>query len=519
MNNNSLYQRLREMRNKLAAEAHVEPYMVFQNKVLEAIAEKLPVTVEELAAIKGMGEKKLAKYAVIILQTLQGSSKDIAPHQEEEKNFSVSEYIDALNTVLRSQRAVLRGEIGAVDNRGGYTFFTLLDTDNDGMLNCLIWQDVLEHQGIDLKEGLEIHVEGYPDVYKKSGRLTFRIQRINLVGEGALRLAFEKLKKKLATEGYFRQDRKKPILPYVHAIGLITSQYGDAIKDFLTHVGTFGYRIHFFDVRVEGVYAVGDIVSAIRWFNESGLPLDVLVLIRGGGSLESLQAFNSEDVARAIFASKTPVLTGIGHENDTTIADLVADVRASTPTAAGKILSDPWRNTEDFLKQCQKNMLTVFSGIYHRFRQDLVRLEEELVSIAAKHVKAYGGRLDSVQAFLEFRLKSIIDRVKHIRQQFLENRFRLENRLSSIRTLLETREIGMKETPVRWLQFLQTHVRVIEQKLVLSDPTARLKQGYSIVRRIDSTIIKSSDQLTIGDMVRLSFFKGSADSKVENIHK
>lgn len=519
MHNTQLYQRLRDIRNKLAKEANVEPYMVFQNKVLQAITEQKPTTLDKLATIKGMGEKKLAKYGDIILATIHGSDEHRAPVHGEEKIFSVSEYIDYVNTLLTSGRVIIRGEVGRVDARGGYTFFTLLDKSDEAIISCLVWQNRLEEFGIELKEGLELHVEGYSEIYKPRGSFTFRVEHIGLIGEGALRLAFEKLKNKLQSEGYFLEERKKPIARYIHSIGLITSQYAAAKKDFLTHIGNFGYKINFCDVRVEGMYAIDDIVSAIRWFNESRLPLDVIVLTRGGGSLESLQAFNGEAVAKAIVASKIPVLTGIGHENDTTIADLVADVRASTPTDAGKILSDPWRNAKDVLTRYHENITTTFSRLLAQLRQHVSDLQKQVVSASTKGLNVHIQRLDRVQTFLEFRLKNVIDGIKNRQQRFFENRIRLENSIASIRTQVVTHENVLDETQSRWFKFLHHHMKEVEQTLALSDPTTRLKQGYSIVRGIDSRIIKSSDQITIGDMLRLTFSKGSADSKVENVQK
>lgn len=224
------------------------------------------------------------------------------------------------------------------------------------------------------------------------------------------------------------------------------------------------------------MYAIDDIVSAIRWFNESRLPLDVIVLTRGGGSLESLQAFNSEAVAKAIFASKISVLTGIGHENDTTISDLVADLRASTPTDAGKMLSDPWRNAGDVLERCQTNITTIFSRLCAQLKHHLSDLQDQIVSTSRKDLNAHAQRLDRVQTFLEFRLKTMIDGIKHIQRTFFENRIRLENGITSIRVQLATHESLFDETHKRWLKFLQHHLR-------------------------------------------LTFSKGSADSKVENVQK
>ncbi|MDP2860881.1 MAG: exodeoxyribonuclease VII large subunit, partial [bacterium] len=324
-NNQNLYELLRQKRNEVAKEAGIKPYMVLQNSVLEEIAKTKPSRPEELTTIKGMGKRRIEKYGQILLEIVNDLSNKVVVKTKEENIFSVSEYLDYLNEVLTPMRAIIQGEVGRVDKRVGYTFFTLSDKDDKAVINCFVWQNKIENFGVELKEGMELQVEGHPKVYKRTGSFSFEVEHIGLIGEGALKLAFEKLKKKLELEGYFSPERKKPITDYVKNIGVITSTYADAKKDFLTHLGNFGYTIYFYDIRVEGIYAVDDIVSALRWFNESKLQLDVLVLTRGGGGFESLQAFNSESVAKAIFASKVPILTGIGHENDITIADLVAD--------------------------------------------------------------------------------------------------------------------------------------------------------------------------------------------------
>ncbi len=244
------------------------------------------------------------------------------------------------------QRVLVQGEITRVDRRAGYTFFTLKDTKQEAILSCFAWEYRLSLTSFHLKEGQEIQVFGFPEIYVRTGRFNFHVEQILLVGEGALQKVFEALKKQLEQLGFFAPERKRPLPRLVKSIGLITSAQGDAQKDFFTHLGKHGFEVYFFNVKVEGLYAIEEIVRALRYFNEESNPPEVLVLIRGGGSLESLQAFNSEAVARAIFASKIPVLTGIGHEKDFTIVDFVADARASTPTHAGRILGDPWSEVE-----------------------------------------------------------------------------------------------------------------------------------------------------------------------------
>jgi exodeoxyribonuclease VII large subunit len=245
-------------------------------------------------------------------------------YEAGERAINVGEYIRTLNTLLRPVEAVVQGEINRVTERGVGIYFTLRDKKENAVLNCVVWRNRLNSMGIDLKEGMEVKVAGYTEVYALYGKLSFMTQYIVPVGEGALKLASEKLKKELEQAGYFDLHRKRALSPHVQNIGLITSDGSAAQKDFLTHLGQHGYKIRFYDVRVEGIKSVENIVQAIRWFNEHTSDTEVLVLTRGGGSLESLQAFNTLEVARAIYSSKIPVLAAIGHEQDMTVADLVA---------------------------------------------------------------------------------------------------------------------------------------------------------------------------------------------------
>ncbi len=295
-----------------------------------------------------------------------------------EQALSVHEFLAQLNEVLHTQVVLIQGEVTRVDSRGGYTFFTLKDKEEEAVLSCFMWERSLAFAGFTLEEGAEVQVMGYPEVYIRSGRFNFHVERLMLVGEGALQKAFLALKKQLEMLGFFAPERKKAIPRFVRRIGLITSAFGDAKKDFLTHVGAYGLHIQAHDVKVESMYAVNEIVEALRYFNEQPQPVDVLVLIRGGGSLESLQAFNSEAVARAIFASKIPVLTGIGHEADFTIADFVSDLRASTPTHAARILSDPWREAAATLQNMSESLATSMKQTITRTKDDLATHESSL---------------------------------------------------------------------------------------------------------------------------------------------
>lgn len=518
-NNNPqyLYELLRKLRNNLAKNANVEPFMVLQNKVLQGIADKQPKTIEELSGIKGLGEKKLAKYGNLILETINGIEDEEMIGDTHEKVFTVYEYIIHLNQILTPQVAVIIGEITSVDDRGNYVFFTIHDKSQEASLKCFIWKNIMNGLGIELKEGMEVKISGFPKIYEKWGSLSFEVQFIGLVGEGALKLAFEKLKKRLDQMGYFALDRKKPFPDYVQTIGLITSQYADAKNDFLTHLGKYGFKIFFYDSRVEGLYALDEITRAIRWFNENLLKVDVLVIVRGGGSLETLQTFNSEAIAKSIYASKIPIITGIGHENDDSIADLVADLRASTPTDAARILSDPWRNVVEYLTQSKEHLTTLFSLNYRNQLSLLINSKTNLFNSVNRFIKNQFNNLSQMQNELGFRFSSIIDKIKSIQIKFLANHDILRRSLSIGRSNLNRLNDSLILESNRWLRNINSNLSVYAEKLNLGSPELRLKQGYSIIFASDDKVIKSSKNLKIGDKLKMKFHQGSATSKVEDI--
>ena len=519
MNNNNLFELLREKRNQIAKENKLEPFMVLHNSVLEEIAQKQPKTLEALSTIKGMGEKRLNKYGKFLLETVNGSSfQNDVEEREEEQVFSVSLYLDYLNKILVPQAAIIQGEIGKIDNRGRYAFFSLVDKNADAVINCFAWEENLRGFGIELKEGLEIRVKGFPRIFKPRGSFTFEVEYVSLVGEGSLKLAFERLKKQLEGQGYFAKERKKQIPEYVQTIGLITSRHGDAINDFMTHLGHFGFKIYFCNTRVEGFYAVDEITSAIRWFNENKFDIDALVLTRGGGSLESLQAFNSEPIAKAIFGSRIPIVTGIGHENDDTIADFVADIRASTPTHAARILSDPWRNAEKTVIICQRSIISIFKtkcqtlvGVVNSFQDSFHYAIKNLLRFRNQEIVA-------AETKLQMSFQNFIDELKSKSEAFRNNWQKLQIHLLLIQQRIKEQEVVLQDEVGRWFKAKETYLLQAEQRLMLSDPTLRLKQGYGIIFNVGNKVIKSIRQIRIGEKLRVKFYEGSAVSRVEETH-
>jgi len=409
------------------------------------------------------------------------------------KILSVSEFIKSLNEVLGSQRVIVQGETSKLSFYPYGVYFNLKDKEKQAVLPCFIWSDRVNYLGFELKEGMEIQVEGFPRIYEAKGSFHFQVERINLVGEGALKQAFEALKKKLDKEGLFNVENKKSVPRFCQTIGLITSQYGKGAKpDFLKHLGNFGFQIYFYDVRVEGIYATEEIVNAIRWFNENLPKLDVLVITRGGGSWESLQAFNSESVARAIFASKIPIISGVGHESDVTIADLVADIRASTPTHAAKILSDPWKMAKTELREFYIAMNSNLNKVIKEKKQALVFYK--------KNIEMNFNRI----------LKVKRDKLKIFNLQLSAG-----SKIQLIKQSLGQKLINLNNDFDRYLKIIYNSIEAQKRKLEMANPELKLRQGYSLTFNLNSRkLIKSAQEIQEGDKLETKFYKGVSISRV-----
>ena len=257
----------------------------------------------------------------------------------EHKTLQVNEFLTLVNETLRmipSQDFLVEGEVSDFRvAQGKWVSFDLKDEEEQAVLKCFmtVWQLKVE-----LEDGMRVQVKGYPKVYERFGSFKMNIQDVELVGEGALRRAYELLKKKLETEGLFDLARKRSLPRFPERIGLVTSRdaaaYGDFVRILNNRWG--GLKVDHMHVHVQGREAVREILGAFEHFNASTNKPDVIVLTRGGGGLEDLHAFNDEQVARAVFQSKIPVVCAVGHERDESLCDFVADVRASTPSNAAE---------------------------------------------------------------------------------------------------------------------------------------------------------------------------------------
>ena len=499
MTRTELLQKLKATRKELADREGVELFMVFTNKALEDTVKAMPATLEDLTLVKGWGKTKIAKYGRDILDVINNENnlETGRPSKKEEAVFSVSEYVEAVNATLqRLGVARIRGEVSELRHRGTVVYFTLKDASGaDASVKCVLWAWKYEREYEYLEDGLEIMVEASPEVYAKYGSFDLRVERIEPVGEGALRKAFEALQKKLEAKGYFDTQRKRPIPALVRRIGVITSEKGEAINDFLKNIGNFGFDIVLADARVEGDRAERSIADALERMNISRPDLDVLCLIRGGGGLENLKAFNSELVANAIVASRLPVLTGIGHERDITIAGLSSDADFSTPT---KVADAIRRGREELIRSMERQVA------------ELSSLVEELRRETAQSIEMLTREFLRSPAVLLGRARASISAGAHRLQTAL-------GRVFEAFRLLERTFTSAIHAYGRMLQTSNQRIAVAWAALAPLDPEAPLQRGYSIAFAENGKVIKDAKDVTINEHITVRLYKGKIISKILHV--
>jgi len=470
-----IIQKLKDWRSRKANLEGIERYVVLHNKTIEAIAEALPISKEDFIAVKGLGEKKYEKYGkeiIAIVKECSGIKSESVEKLDEKKIYSVSDFLSFVNLKLGEIRATVKGEISSIDIRERYLFFTIKDAEDECCMNCFMWTKDYDLSGVELEEGLEVIIQGFPEIYKRNGHFSFRVAAIELVGEGILKKKYDELKKKLAAEGLFDIDRKKPLPILPCEIGLITSKDGAVIHDFQTNLGRFGYKITFVDSRVEGVMAVKDLISAIRSFQEK--PIDILVVIRGGGSLESLQAFNNEALIREIANFPVPIVCGIGHDKDIPLFSLVADLAVSTPTAVTREINRSWEESIIKIKQYESDILNQF--------QMILNDKKHLIERSLSQIKDYYQKM--LKVFDSF--NRIIERV-----------------LSNFGYLLKYNN-----------EKIDNFAKSLEQ----NNPERQLKLGYSIMFS-NGRVIKSVGQVKKDDLLNSKLNDGEILSIIDKINR
>jgi len=415
--------------------------------------------------------------------------------KKEDKIFSISEYIGFLNSELKKCAAKIIGEVGKVDiYPSGHVYFSLRDEKDKSVISCIIWKSQYKLFGIEIKEGVKIIATGRPDIYKQTGRLSFIAETIELAGEGILKKEYEKLKKKLGDEGIFEESKKRSIPAYPQKIGIITSKQGAVLSDFLSNIGNYGFKIKMVDSRVEGQSSITDLLSAIKIIKKKDI--EVLIIMRGGGSFESLQPFNNELLVREVANFPVPVIAAIGHDKDVPLVSLAADLEVSTPSIAAITLSKSWKEAIIFLERYERNII----GGYENILQDAVSLINKSIDMVR----------DSKNL--------IIDKYKRVENKMrvsLQNFSNILNNISlRIDNLIDRSFFGLKYLILTAQQNLKHAERIIS----INSPERQLNLGYSIAFS-DGKIIRNTEDTEIGKNIDLRVVDGTIISQVKNINK
>ena len=413
--------------------------------------------------------------------------------QKNEKIFSVSEYIGLVNRGLREFAAKIIGEVSEVKaGPTGHVYFSLKDEKNKGVINCIIWKSRYQLYGIELKEGLKIIASGYPEIYAPTGRISFLAEVIEHAGEGELKKEYEKLKKKLTEEGLFAKERKRPIPAYPQKIGVITSLKGAVIADFSNNLGRFGFRVKIIDSRVEGQTAVADLLLSIRTFKKQNI--ETLIIMRGGGSLESMMAFNNELLVREVANFPVPVIAAIGHHKDVSLVTLTADLAVDTPSIAATALTESWKQATLFLERYETNII----GNY----EEALDNADNFINQATETVREYCDSIFNKYKEIENRLRISL---RNFQNALLNVKMDLRNSITKSFS-------GFKAILFRVIKQLEYAEKAVNSH----NPERQLMLGYSIAR-CNGRIIRTVKNTKIGDNIDIQVTDGKINSEAKRI--
>jgi len=438
--------------------------------------------------------------------------------------WSVSDLTGRIRDLLAGEftDVFVEGEVSnAHAAQSGHLYFTLKD--NNAQIRCVCFRTQLARLKFRPEDGLHVTVRGSISVYEARGEYQFYVEHVEPVGLGALQLAFEQLKKRLEAEGIFDPERKKslPVLP--QCVGLITSPRGAAVRDIVHILQRRFPNLHviLYPVHVQGEGAAGEIVQAIRYFDRRQLA-DVLILARGGGSLEDLWAFNEEPVARAIVACTIPIITGIGHETDFTIADFAADIRASTPSAAAEMVVRTRQEFDGHLSDLRDKIAQLLRyrvlQASHKLRElDLHRAARRLEDTLRRRRQHTDELAAQLAGALRGRVEMLDERLKVASLRLAAVDFRARLRAATVRLDRRTAELG-----VRASRTLAAKGQLLEKLLVQLEersPLRLLERGYAICYDPRGNVVQSADQVALGERIRVQLARGRLGAEVTDKEK
>lgn len=441
---------------------------------------------------------------------------------DKRRFLTVSELTESLRALLEEEFGLLwvAGEIsGTRAQTSGHVYFTLKD--GEAVLNCVCYRSSVRFLKFKPKDGVAVLARGRLDIWPPSGRYQLVVEALEPQGLGALQVAFEKLKQRLTLEGLFADDRKRPLPRYPRRIGIVTSPTGAVIQDMLRIIARRWPLAHvrLFPALVQGEGSVDQVSSGIRYFSECGWP-EVVIVARGGGSLEDLWTFNEEQVARSIAASKVPVVSAIGHETDVTIADFVADKRAATPSMAAELVtpdaSDLDRHIAATTRRLERGMRLKLAECARKLHQSGVERE---MSVLRRRI---GRALQAVDD-REFRLRDCVRsalarRTRRIELLTLELRRRdVRLRLSQAKRTMEGLEARIRRAAERTLVRARSRFGLLAAHLGQLSPLKILDRGYAIVQTAEGKVVKDPEDTRLGDAIRIRVARALVTANVETV--
>ena len=419
------------------------------------------------------------------------------------------------------ERVYLTGQVSNFRRRPNHQYFSLKD--EKAVIQATIWGGVYKKLGFDLEEGMKINVIGRVQLYEPSGSYSIIIEKAEPDGIGALAIQFEQLKKKLGEEGLFQGKFKQALPQFPKKIGVVTSPSGAVIRDIITTVSRRfpGVEIVLYPTKVQGDGAAAQVADHIRLANERS-DLDVLIIGRGGGSIEDLWAFNEEETVRAIFESRIPVISSVGHETDTTLADFVADRRAATPTAAAELATPVTKlDLLGHLQQQENRMSRAISNRLSYYRERLNKLTQSV--IFRQPERLYDGHLQKLDQ-LNLRLKQKIREYYSEEQQqvkILQHRLEALNPLSRVQRLQEQTaqlERLLRSNMAVIYDNKVAQVRRLSEALLMLDTSRIVARGYAIVQK-NQKVVESSAGIEEKDELTLLMRDGQLEVEVKHVQR
>ncbi|MBT4698896.1 MAG: exodeoxyribonuclease VII large subunit [Alphaproteobacteria bacterium] len=388
--------------------------------------------------------------------------------------FSVSEITSLTKNILEQnfERVRIRGEVSKIKENKGHLYFSLKD--ENFVLNAICWSSAVPLLQVFPEEGMEVVAEGKITTYAKSSISSYQIKvdQIELQGEGALLKLIEQRKKKLQAEGYFNEEHKKPIPFIPDKIGIITSPTGAVIMDIINRVkDRYPTHLLIYPISVQGNKSAGEIIQGIEFFNKK-INVDTIIIARGGGGVEDLISFNDENVVKAAFVSKIPIISAIGHETDFTLLDFVADYRASTPTAAAEKAVPEKNNLTEKIFVLQKQLISGFNLFLKEKDKNIYQLVKSL-------------------------------NINNLKNLIREKKEKIKSFDKSLVNLLKNK-----------FKYFQLNLNSIFSRLNSLDTNRILKRGFSIVRDLNNNLVYKKDHANKNNDIVIELSDGKIKAKI-----